>query len=180
MRIDEIAKTASAARRAVSPAATGLNAKAAPRRTIPSAASVNGTKSVDMIAAKAGGNAVQRMARSKMDRDEDRLEELEGGPSTANGIPNAPPNRPIMTGHSHPISNDHTVPVTAPTAKVTAMTVDHRWARRSAAESPRRSPIALAIRMSVGSPTPRQARMMWNPRVNAIWERAASRFEATS
>ena len=63
---DEIAKTAPAARRPESPAATGRKAKAAPRRTIPRAASVSGTKRVDMIAAKAGGKAVQRMTRSKM------------------------------------------------------------------------------------------------------------------
>jgi hypothetical protein len=46
-------------------------------------------------------------------------------PSTANGIPNAPPKRPMSTGQRSPISNERTVPVTAPTAKVTAIIIDH-------------------------------------------------------
>ena len=44
----------------------GRKANAAPRSTIPRAARVSGTKRVDMIAANAGGNAVQRITRSKM------------------------------------------------------------------------------------------------------------------
>ena len=32
--------------------------------------------------------------------------------------------------------------------------------------------------MIAGKPTPNDARMMWNPSVNAIWLRAMSRFEA--
>ena len=63
---EEIANTALAARRAVTLSATGRNAKAAPRSTIPRAARVSGTNRVDMIAAKAGGKAVQRMTRSKI------------------------------------------------------------------------------------------------------------------
>src|SRR3990172_2269844 len=55
---DEIAKTAPAARRPGRPSATGRKAKAAPRRTMPRAARLSGTNRVDMIAAKAGGNAV--------------------------------------------------------------------------------------------------------------------------
>ena len=66
MTTDETAKTAFAARCAAGPLATGRKANAAPRRTIPSAASVSGTNSVDMIAANAGGNAVQRITRSKI------------------------------------------------------------------------------------------------------------------
>ena len=75
-------------------------------------------------------------------------------PSIANGIPKAPPKRPIRPGQRSPISNDRTVPVTAPTANVTAITVDQRRARRSAAGSLRRSPIALAIRTMVGQADP--------------------------
>ena len=100
-------------------------------------------------------------------------------PSIANGIPKAPPKRPMRPGHSNPISNDRTVPVTAPTAKVTAITVDHRRASRSAAGSARRRPTAFAIRTIVGNPTPRQARTMWNPSVNAIWDLAASSSAGT-
>ena len=40
------------------------------------------------------------------------------------------PKRLNMPGHSRPISKLSTVPVTAPTAKVTAATLDQRWARR--------------------------------------------------
>ena len=63
---DEAAKTAPARRRPAGPVARGRNAKAAPRKTIPRAARLSGTNRADMIAAKAGGNAVQRMTRSKM------------------------------------------------------------------------------------------------------------------
>ncbi len=95
-------------------------------------------------------------------------------PSTANGIPNAPPYRPISTGHSSPISNDRTVPVTAPTANVTAITVDQRRASSSAAGSPAAEADPVRDQDDVGSPTPRQASTMWNPSVNAIWDLAAS------
>ena len=66
VRTDEIANTAPAACRPRNPVATGRNANAAPRRTIPSATRDSGTNSAVMIAAKAGGKAVQRMTRSKM------------------------------------------------------------------------------------------------------------------
>ena len=38
-------------------------------------------------------------------------------------------------GHSRPNSKDSTVPVTAPTAKVTAMYFDQRWANNMASGS---------------------------------------------
>ena len=57
-------------------------------------------------------------------------------PSKANGTPNASPHCPMNRGHSSPNSNDSTVPVTAPTANVTAMYFDQRWASCSAAASP--------------------------------------------
>ena len=76
----------------------------------------------------------QAIPAEDVDRDEDRLEE-EGEPSIMNGSPNTSPNRPSSPGHSSPISNDSTVPVTAPTAKVTPMTCDQRRASRSAASS---------------------------------------------
>src|SRR5215472_244940 len=80
-------------------------------------------------------------------------------PSTPNGSPSTAPYRRISPGHSRPISNDSTVPVTAPTAIRTPIACDHRRARRSA--------------------TPRHARMMWNPSVVAIWARAGTTCAAT-
>jgi len=56
-------------------------------------------------------------------------------PSTANGMPNAAPNFSMKLGHRRPNSNVRTVPVTAPTANVTAMYFDQRCASRSASAS---------------------------------------------
>ena len=56
-------------------------------------------------------------------------------PSKPNGTPNAAPHCPMNFGHSNPNSKDNTVPVTAPTAKVTAMYFDHRCASNSASAS---------------------------------------------
>ena len=86
----------------------------------------------------------------------------------------------MNSGHSRPNSNESTVPVTAPTANVTATTFDQRRASSSASASPRRRPRWLAISMIAGSATPSDARMMWNPSVNAIWLRAASSVVAAS
>ena len=47
-------------------------------------------------------------------------------PSNANGMPNASPHWPMNRGHSRPNSKVSTVPVTAPTANVTAMYFDQR------------------------------------------------------
>ena len=47
-------------------------------------------------------------------------------PSKANGMPNASPHWPMKRGHNSPNSKVSTVPVTAPTANVTAMYFDHR------------------------------------------------------
>ena len=49
-------------------------------------------------------------------------------PSKANGTPNASPHWPMNRGHRSPNSNVRTVPLTAPTANVTAMYFDHRCA----------------------------------------------------
>ena len=57
-------------------------------------------------------------------------------PSKANGMPNASPHWPMNRGHSSPNSKLSTVPVTAPTANVTAMYFDQRWASCSASASP--------------------------------------------
>ena len=56
-------------------------------------------------------------------------------PSKANGTPNASPHCPMKRGHSSPNSKVSTVPVTAPTANVTAMYFDQRCASRSASAS---------------------------------------------
>ncbi len=61
-------------------------------------------------------------------------------PSNANGTPNAAPHWPMNLGHSSPNSKDSTVPVTAPTAKVTAMYFDQRWASSIATGSLRLMP----------------------------------------
>ena len=59
-------------------------------------------------------------------------------PSKLNGMPMADPYLPISPGHSKPMSNDSTVPLTAPTATSTAITFDQRRASSSASGSPRR------------------------------------------
>ena len=69
------------------------------------------------------------------------------------------------------------MPVTAPTAKVTAMTFDHRRASRIASASSRRTPIQFATRTIIGNATPMQAKGMWKASVKAICSRAARRFE---
>src|SRR5450631_2756449 len=57
---------------------------------------------------------------------------------------------------------------------------DQRRASRIASGSLLRMARQFAIRRSVGKATPRQARMMWKPRVTAIWSRAASRLAGGS
>ena len=70
--------------------------------------------------------------------------------------------------------------MTAPTANSTATPFDQRSASFSASSSPCFRPRYSAISMIAGKATPMQARMMWNPSVNAIWLRAASRFDELS
>ena len=98
-------------------------------------------------------------------------------PSNAKAIPKASPKRSMNSGHSRPISNERTVPVTAPTANVTATTFDQRPASSIASASPCLRPRYSAISMIAGKATPMLARTMWNPSVNAIWLRAASRSD---
>jgi len=57
-------------------------------------------------------------------------------PSIAKAMPKAAPKRSSKCGQSRPNSKLRTVPVTAPTAKVTAIAFDHRLASSSAASSP--------------------------------------------
>ena len=56
-------------------------------------------------------------------------------PSKPNGTPNASPHWPMNRGQSSPNSKLSTVPVTAPTANVTAMYFDHRCASSRASAS---------------------------------------------
>ena len=56
-------------------------------------------------------------------------------PSKAKGTPKASPHRPMNFGQSRPNSKLSTVPVTAPTAKVTAMYFDQRCASSIASAS---------------------------------------------
>ncbi len=93
-------------------------------------------------------------------------------PSTPNGNPSTAPYRRISPGHSRPSSNDSTVPVTAPTATSTPIAWDQRRASNSATASDRRSPTNSASSTIVGNAIPRQAKMMWNPKVAAICARA--------
>ena len=93
-------------------------------------------------------------------------------PSKAKATPKAGPHVPMNFGHSKPNSNVNTVPVTAPTAKVTAMYFDHRWASSSASLSSYLSARWLATSVMNAHDTPSGTRMMWKPRVNAICERA--------
>ena len=61
-------------------------------------------------------------------------------PSIAKAMPKAAPKRSMKCGQSRPNSKLSTVPVTAPTAKVTAIAFDQRRASSIAASSPRLSP----------------------------------------
>ena len=61
-------------------------------------------------------------------------------PSSAKAIPKTSPKRRMNSGHSRPISNEITVPVIAPTTKVTAATLDQRFASPRATSSFRFSP----------------------------------------
>ncbi len=61
-------------------------------------------------------------------------------PSIANSTPNTWPKRPVNAGQRSPNSNESTVPVTAPTAKVTATAFDQRCASLSASLSSWRRP----------------------------------------
>ena len=61
-------------------------------------------------------------------------------PSIANSTPNTEPNRPVNPGQRSPNSNESTVPVTAPTAKVTATAFDQRRASCNASGSSWRRP----------------------------------------
>ncbi len=62
-------------------------------------------------------------------------------PSIAKATPKAAAKRSMKRGHNRPNSKVRTVPVTAPTAKVTAIAFDQRFASSIAAESSRFSPM---------------------------------------
>src|SRR3954451_19538471 len=92
-------------------------------------------------------------------------------PSNANGRPSTSPNLPISPGQSSPISKLRTVPETAPIAKRTADTFDHRFARPRATASPR-SPRRCTTKIIVGNATPKHASTMCHPSETAICSRA--------
>src|SRR4051794_9347609 len=75
-------------------------------------------------------------------------------------------------GHNRPNSKDNTVPVTAPTANVTAMYFDQRWASSIASASSCLIPRQLAINAIAAQHPPNGTKMMWNANVNAICDRA--------
>ena len=62
--------------------------------------------------------------------------------------------------------------MTAPTANVTAMYFDQRWASSSASWSSRLIARQFATRVMKAHDTPSGTRMMWDASVNAIWARA--------
>src|SRR4029453_7928166 len=81
-------------------------------------------------------------------------------PSTANGMPNAAPQVPMNFGHRRPNSNVRTVPVTAPTANVTAMYFDQRCASNNASWSSLLIARQLATKVMQAQDTPRGTSMM--------------------
>ena len=81
-------------------------------------------------------------------------------PSKAKGTPKASPQVAMNFGQSRPNSKLSTVPVTAPTANVTAMYFDQRWASSSAAGSSRRMARKLAISVMKAHDTPSGTKMM--------------------
>ena len=97
-------------------------------------------------------------------------------PSIVNANPITGPKVCMKAGHSKPSSNDNTVPDTAPAANNTAKALDQRIAMICHRRSPVLAQRHSANNISTGSPTPRQATTMCQPRVKAIWVRAAKRF----
>src|SRR5689334_14645338 len=78
----------------------------------------------------------------------------------------------MNVGHNRPNSNVNTVPVTAPTANVTAMYFDQRCARTNASSSFRFNARQLAMRVMHIHDTPSGTRMICEPSVKAICARA--------
>lgn len=96
-------------------------------------------------------------------------------PSIENGMPTSGPARSMKSGHSSPSSNDSTVPLTAPTANITAVPFDHRFASSSQLSSFVRRYMPSAMTMSSGIAIPTTANTMWKASDIAICERAAKR-----
>ncbi len=133
------------------------------------------TRDRDRDAAQEVDPRRQAVPAVDVDRDEDRLEEEEDAPRPRTGS-----RRPPRTAPSGPARGAR--------ARTTGPSPTRPRPRRSprrrstsggrAAAHPRRRggwPRASAISIIAGRATPRQARTMWNPRVSAIWLRAASR-----
>ena len=96
-------------------------------------------------------------------------------PSRENGKPISGPASSMKRGHSNPSSKERAVPETAPTANRIAVPLAHRFAKSRYTSSPVRSHRHSAMVIMTGSATPISAKMMWNPRENAICRRAARR-----
>ena len=95
-----------------------------------------------------------------VDRDEDRLEEEEQSFHRERHAERGDPTCSMNFGQSSPNSNVSTVPVTAPTANVTAMYLDHRCASSIASLSSRLMPRQFAISVMHAHDTPSGTRMM--------------------
>src|SRR5712692_6659219 len=100
-------------------------------------------------------------------------------PSRAKGKPMIEPENFVKVGQSRPISNERIVPETAPMAKSRAKAFVQRRVSviQVASCCHRASPSAM--HRSSGSPTPREAKMIWKASDVPIWARAANRSDIT-
>lgn len=113
--------------------------------------------------------------RSNAERDPDlitRNKYHSDGTST-----HAPPTNPIPTSRSVIARANAQPHISAPTAKRIAVPLLQRFARSSHTGSPVVSHFRSASTISAGMPMPITAKMMWKPRLTAIWVRAAIRSD---
>src|SRR6266566_879773 len=82
-------------------------------------------------------------------------------PSRANGKPMIEPENLVKVGQSRPISNERIVPETAPMAKSRAKAFVQRRVSVIQVASLRQKASPSEIQRSSGSPTPREAKMIW-------------------
>ena len=99
-------------------------------------------------------------------------------PSSTNGKPYTSPNGAIRPGQRMPISNDSSVPDTAPAANSTPIALAQVWARSRSIGLPRlwaRHSVNTTI---VGNAIPKHENTMCQPSDSAICIRAGNRFSA--
>jgi hypothetical protein len=93
-------------------------------------------------------------------------------PSSENGSPTSGPACSMKAGNKRPSSKESTVPLTAPTAKNTAVPFAQRFASLRYSASPVRSQSTSAMTINKGIAIPTEAKMMWNASEYAICARA--------